>query len=233
MNFNKNFNFNFNYNLTNLLNLSDFSDFSDLYKQTNSAEFQTYNYLLNSFDSYESFCKFMNVIKSIPTIEQIDNLTKSNDNLKMFEIMESYGYFKLLNPIQKYHLFVSACSYDSIDIAMLIFNNDIDLEGVKEFMIKYLVQVGTNTEYMIFRKIWEKKIINFNLEEINEIFFSILKSSNLEFVEWFCSLNLININDDEIKKKIASDILANACDYQDFIVSKFICSLYINKSKSN
>ena len=79
---------------------------------------------------------------------------------------------------------------------------------------------------MIFRKIWEKKLINFNLEEIEEIFFLILKTSNLEFVEWFCSLNLININDDKIKEKIGSDILANAVDYQDFMVSKFICSLY-------
>jgi len=196
---------------------------------TNTNELKTFINFFNSFDSYKSFYKFMMIIKSIPTIEQIDNLTKSNKNFKMIELIASQGYFKLLNPIQKYHLFVTACSHDSIDIAMLIFNNDIDLEGVKELMIVYLAQVGGNTEYMIFRKIWEKNIINFNLEEIEKIFFSILKSSNLEFVEWFCFLNLININDNKIKEKIGFDILANADNYQDFIVSKFICSLYSKK----
>ena len=208
------------------LNLEDLNYLSNLYNFKNLDELKTFINFFQNFDSYESFYKFMTSIKSIPTIEQIDNLTKSNENFNKFEFIESQGYFKLLNPIQKYHLFVTACSHDSIDIAMLIFNNDIDLEGVKELMLKYLVPVGGNTEYMIFRKIWEKKLINFNLEEIEEIFFLILKTSNLEFVEWFCSLNLININDDKIKEKIGSDILANAVDYQDFMVSKFICSLY-------
>ena len=200
--------------LTDLRNLNDLENFFSL---------------LKNFDSFEDFVEFIMIIKTIPTLQQIDNLTKSNNNLKIFESLQSQGYFKLLSPIQKYHLFVSACSHDSIDIAMLILNNNVDLEGVKELILNYFIQICSNTEYIIFRKIWEKNIISFNKEEIEEIFFSILKCSNLEFVEWFCSLNLININDNKIQNKIASDVLANANNYDDYMVAKFICSLYIEK----
>jgi hypothetical protein len=205
------------------MNLNEFTDLRNL------NQLETFFNLLKNFDSFEDFVKFMMIMKNIPTLQQIDNLTKSNKNLKIFESLQSQGYFKLLSPIQKYHLFVSACSHNSIDIAMLIFNNDVDLEGVKELMLNYFIQICSNTEYIIFRKIWEKNIINFNTEEIEEIFFSILKCSNLEFVEWFCSLNLININDNRIQNKIASDVLANANNYDDYIIAKFICSLYIQK----
>ena len=205
------------------MNLNEFTDLRNL------NQLETFFNLLKNFDSFEDFVKFMMIMKNIPTLQQIDNLTKSNKNLKIFESLQSQGYFKLLSPIQKYHLFVSACSHNSIDIAMLIFNNNVDLEGVKELMLNYFIQICSNTEYIIFRKIWEKNIISFNTEEIEEIFFSILKCSNLEFVEWFCSLNLININDNRIQNKIASDVLANANNYDDYMIAKFICSLYIQK----
>lgn len=209
-------------NLDYLRNFDKFTNRNDLKKFFN---------IISQFDSYESFYKFMITLKSIPTVNQIDEWTKSNSNLFFFEFLQSQGYFKLLDPIQKYQLFVTACSYDSIDIAMLILNNDIDLEGVKKLMLNYLIQVGYNTEYIIFRQIWEKNIIHFNLEEIETIFFNILKTSNLEFVEWFYSLNLINFKNLRIKEKIGYEILENAENASDFAVAKFICSKYLDIQK--
>ena len=188
--------------------------------------------LIKQFDSYSKFCEFMQIIKSIPTVKEITELTHTNTNLFLFEFLKSSGYFNLFDPIQKYHLFVEACSYNSIDIAMLIFSTSIDLEGVKEFMLNYLVQVATSTEYMIFRKIWEKNIIQFNQEEIEEMFFHILDSSNLEFIEWFCSLNLIDLKDTRIKQKIGYEILENAKTSSDFLVAKFINSIYLEIYKN-
>jgi hypothetical protein len=214
-------------NFNDQINLEDLNHLCNLTNFTNLKELETFINFVNKFDSYESFFKFMMIMKTIPTIGQIDNLTKSNINLGIFESLQSQGYFKLLCPIQKYHLFVSACSHDSIDIAMLIFNNNIDLEGVKELMLNYLAEVGGSIEYVIFRNIWEKNVINFDYDEIKEIFFSILKSSNLEFIEWFCSLNLINFNDNKIKEQIGYDIIGKAENHHDFVVAKFICSQFI------
>lgn len=185
--------------------------------------------LIKQFESYDKFCEFMQIIKSIPTVKQITELTHTNTNLFFFEFLKSQGYFNLLDIEQKYYLFVEACEYDSIDIAMLIFSTSIDLEGVKNFMQNYLVQVATNIEYMIFRKIWEKNIIQFNQEEIEEMFFYILGSSNLEFIEWFCSLNLIDLNDSRIKEKIGWDILDKASSDNDYKIAIFICSQYIKQ----
>lgn len=211
--------FNLLFYLNNIFNLKEEKKISDFKKFIN---------ILKNFDSYDEFYEFVNIIKSIPTIEQVDELTKLNQNLYFFEFLKSFGYFDLLDKEQKYHLFTSACSYDSIDIAMLIFDCGIDLEGVKEFMINYLIQVGGNSEYVIFRKLWEKNIFEFNPNEIEEIFLSILKSSNLEFVQWFYSLNLINLMDSKIKNKIGYDVLEKASTNEDFQVAKFICSYYSN-----
>jgi hypothetical protein len=207
-------------NLNSLGNFNNFTSIDDLQKFLN---------VVSQFESYESFFEFMKILKSIPTIEQIDELVKSNTNLCFFEFLKTNGYFKLLDPIQKYHLFVTACSYNSIDIAMLILNcPDIDLEGVKELMLNYLVKVGTNVEYIIFRKIWEKNIIHFNQEKIEEIFFSIFKTLNLKFIEWFCSLNQIDLKNQRIKNKISNEILSNAVSKSDFEICKFICSIYLD-----
>lgn len=198
----------------------------------NYSNFEKFFYLINQFETYEKFCEFMKIMCSIPTVEQVCKLTHQNENLNLFEELKTYGYFNLLDTVQKYHLFVEACSHDSIDIAMLIFSTSIDLEGVKEFMSNYLVQVGTTTEYIIFRKIWEKNIIVFNQEEIEEMGICILKTSNIEFIEWFCSLNLIDFNNNKIKNKIGFDVLDKASNYNDYKSAIFICSQYLlNKSK--
>lgn len=187
--------------------------------------------LIKQFESYDNFIQFINVMKFIPTIKQITELTHTNTNLFLFEFLKSCGYFNLLDDEQKYHLFVEACSHDSIDIAMLIFSTLIDLKGVREFMINYLAQVANITEYTIFRKIWEKNVIKFNHEEIEEIFFHILKSSNLEFIEWFCSLNLIDLKSDRIKEKIGWEVLDKASNNDDYRTAIFICSQYISTNK--
>ena len=44
---------------------------------------------------------------------------------------------------------------------MLLYKNNIDIEGVKELMLNFMAEVGSNSEYVIFRWIWEKKQINF------------------------------------------------------------------------
>lgn len=197
------------------------TDFNDLEKLINFAE---------KFNSYEDFLKFLNIIQSFPTVEQLDQFAKSNINLEFFKILQSKGYFKLLDEIQKYHLFVTACSYDSIDIAIIILNNGVDLECLKEFALNYLIQVGGNSEYVIFRKIWEKKLLNFNQSELTECFFYVLKSSNLEFVEWFCSLNTIYLENPKIKKRIECEILENLENVHDFQIAKFICKKYLDIS---
>jgi len=204
MNFYEPFKFN---EIQNFFNLSNFQNIKDL----------------------EKFIEFMQIMKSIPTIKQITELTHINTNLFFFEFLKSSGYFNLFDPIQKYHLFVEACSYNSIDIAMLIFSTSIDLEGVKEFMQNYLAQVATSTEYMIFRKIWEKNIIQFNQEEIEEMFFHILGSSNIEFIEWFCSLNLIDLENTIIKEKISWNILSKVSNNDDYKTAIFICYQYVKK----
>ena len=186
--------------------------------------------LICQFDTYDKFVQFVDIMKYIPNVKQITKLTHTNTNLFFFEFLKSSGYFNLLNEEQKYHLFVEACSHDSIDIAMLIFSTSIDLDGVREFMQNYLVQVATCTEYMIFRKIWEKNVIQFTYTEIEEMFFHILKSSNLEFIEWVCSLNLIDLMNDNIKEKIGWVILDKASNNDDYKTAIFICSQYIKNN---
>ncbi len=174
------------------------------------------------------FFEFLEIMKSIPKPDEIDNLCKSNINYFYLDNLASQGYFKLLSPIQKYHLFATACAYESVDIAMLLYKNDIDLEGVKELMLNFLAEVGSNSEYVIFRWLWEKNEIIFNQEEINDCFIKILKSSNLEFVEWMCSQNnLINWEDSLIKERIINEVFENADCLDDYKIAKIICEQYL------
>jgi|688.fasta_scaffold1067645_1 hypothetical protein len=173
---------NFNENL----NLEDLEDLNY------SNNFELIN-LIQKFDSFDSFCKFMLIMKSIPTFEQISKLASSDENFKFFSLIQSNGYFKLINLRQKFELFKLACLNNSNNIAVLIFNN---------------------------------AYCDLNSEEIEKIFFILLESSNLTLIKWFCYLNLINIHDDRIKKKIGIDILENANNTQDYMVAKFISQLY-------
>ena len=174
------------------------------------------------------FFEFIKIMNNIPKPDQIDELCKSNENFFYLDNLSSQGYFKLLTPIQKYHLFATACAYDSIDIAMLLYKNDIDMEGVKELMLNFMAEVGSNSEYVIFRWIWEKNQIDFSKDEIDNCFIKILKSGNLEFVEWFCSLSyLIDWNDKEIKARIGSEVLEFTDSVEDYLVAKFICEKYV------
>jgi hypothetical protein len=214
-------------NFNEIIGLDEIEEFGNWESFKNYDDLVKFINIIKQFDSYEKLFQFISIMKSIPTISQVTELTHSNTNLNIFEVLKSQGYFNLLDPIQKYHLFVEACSHDSIDICMLIFSTSIDLEGVKEFMQNYLVQVGTNTEYIIFRKIWEKNIIQFNQQEIEEMFFYILKTSNIDFIEWIFSLNLINLRDNRIKKQIGTEILTNTNNNNDFKIAILICSQYI------
>lgn len=217
-------------NSNSLINFEDLDNFFNICfnKVLNFKNVENNLEFIKNFNSFEQFSTFINLLSNLPTVKQIDELTKSNENLYFFEFLKSIGYFNLLDKEQKYHLFVSACSYDSVDIAMLIFSCEIDLDGVKEFMQNYLAEIGTNTEYVIFRKLWEKKIFNYKLDEIEEFFFQILKTSNLEFIEWFLSLDIIDLSNAKIKNKIGFEILENASTYDDFQVNKLICSYYTN-----
>ena len=172
------------------------------------------------------FFEFIELMKNIPKPTDIDELCKSNFNYLLIEKLASWEYFKLLSPIQKYHLFTTACAHNSIDIAILIYKQDIDLEGVKELMLNYLVEVAGNTEYVIFRWLWEQKQIIFTTEELEYCFIQILNSTNLEFAEWFWSLNLININTIEFRNKIGFEILNNVDSREDYGIAAWICTKY-------
>ena len=214
-------------NFEEFIKTEDFEQFSNWGNFMDSNNLKKFINLIKQFDSYEKFYEFMTLMKSIPTISQITKLTHTDSNLFIFEYLQSQGYFNLLDSTQKYYLFVEACEYESINIAMLIFSNSIDLEKVKIFMKNFLTQFGNNSEYIIFKKIWEKNIIIFNQKEIEEIFFSILKSTNIEFIEWFYSLNLINLKDEKISEQINFKILMNASNSDDYKVAIFICTQFL------
>ena len=174
------------------------------------------------------FFEFIEIMKDIPKPYQIDELCKSNLNFIYLDNLASKGYFKLLTPIQKYHLFSTACAYESVDIAMLLYKNDIDLEGVKGLMMNFLAEVGSNAEYVIFRWIWEKNQINFISDEIDECLIKILKSGNLEFIEWFClQPNIFNWDNYNLKTRIINEVLEFADTKEDYIVAKYICKQYM------
>lgn len=176
---------------------------------------------------FYKFIEFIKIMKNIPTFAQVEELTESNENLPYIEKLASLGYFKLLDPEQIYHLFVNACVYESVDIALLLYKNNIDLIGVKEFMCNYLIEFGTNSDYFIFRWVWEKEHINFTSEEKINCFIKILKSNNLEFAEWFRFNSNIDIHEPINKHKIAWEVLSNANTKQDFLTNKFISEQYL------
>lgn len=173
------------------------------------------------------FFEFVEIMKTIPKPEQIDLLCKSNTNLNYLEKLASEGYFKLLSPIQIYHLFTTACGYESIDIAMLLYSNGIDKDCVKEFMINFFAEVAQESEYVLFRWIWEKHNIVFNQEELEECFVKILKANNLEFADWFYSLGKINIQNEQFRQLVSEEVLANAESHIQYQTAKWICEKYL------
>lgn len=180
------------------------------------------------------FFEFIEIIKNIPKPDDIDELCKSNVNFYYLDNLATQGYFKLLSSVQKYHLFATACAYESVDIAILLYKSDIDMEGVKELMLNFMAEVGSNSEYVIFRWIWEKKQINFTQEELNDCFIKILKSGNLEFVEWFCSQsNIIDWNDNKIKERVAFEVLEYSNSKEDFMIAKYICNQFFSMKSIN
>lgn len=180
------------------------------------------------FNEFNKFIKLIEIMKSIPTLEQMDELCKYNIFLSPIENLSSQGYFKLLTRIQKYHLFATACAHESVDIAMLLYKNDIDMEGVKELMLNYMAEVGSDSNYIIFRWIWEKNQINFTIDEITDCLIKILKSRNLEFIEWFCSLaNTVDWYNSILKERIGNEVLEFADSKKDYMVAKYICEQYM------
>jgi hypothetical protein len=177
------------------------------------------------------FFEFLEIMKNLPTQNEIDKLCQSNINFFYLEYLATCGYFKLLNPVQKYHLFSTACAYESIDIAILLYKNQVDIEGVKGLMLNFLAEVGTNSEYVLFRWIWEKNEIEFDKKDILECFIKILKTNNLEFAEWFFSLDIIDFSNYELKNKIGNEVLEDANTHDDYLIAKLICEKYL-KNKS-
>ena len=177
--------------------------------------------------NFENFFDFIEIIKNLPKPNEVDELCKSNLNFFYLDYLSSLEYFKLLTPIQIYHLFSTACAYESIDIAMLLYKNNIDMIGVKELMINFMAEVGSDSEYVLFRWIWEKNNIVFTNNEINECLIKILKTGNIEFIEWFLSIpDIIKWNNLNLKKQIANEILETASYKKDFIIAKYICKKY-------
>ena len=184
---------------------------------------------MENFEDFEKLWQFIEIMKLIPLPNQIDELCKSNLNLPIIEKLASGGYFKLLSSIQIYHLFVTACGYESVDIAMVLYNNSIDMDALKEFIVNFFTEVGGNSEYIMFRWIWEKNQIQFSPDELELCFINIIKTANIEFIEWFCGLNMIDLDSLNIKQFISGEILSNASSYLDYKVSQCICSLYLQK----
>ena len=175
------------------------------------------------------FYDFLEIMKNIPKPNDIDELVKSNENFVYLDTLASEGYFKLLSSMQKYHLFVTACASESYDIAILLYKNKVNSDALREFMINFLTEQASPTDYMIFRWIVEKKKINFSHDETTKCFFNILKSENVEFVSWFCKSHLmdqINLMDQKIIQYIGTEILENAETNSDYQIGKIICEKY-------
>jgi len=110
--------------------------------------------------SETEFYKFLQTMSTLPTPQQLDEYCKNDCYIGLFEHLESIEYFKLLSPIQKYHLFSTACGYDCELISKILYKNDIDIEGLKVFMINYCAEEGQNNEYKMYKRIWsDGKII--------------------------------------------------------------------------
>lgn len=172
-----------------------------------------------------NFYNFMEIMKELPTLQQLDEYCKNDSYIGLFEYLESIEYFKLLTPIQKYHLFTTACGHNSYLIAKILYNNDIDYEGLIVFMINYFAEIGQNNEFNMFKWIWSFGKIQLSIDEENECFIKILKSGNLDFAQWFYSLKLININSEKLKNRIYNEFLLNANCYIDYKISHWICLL--------
>jgi len=56
--------------------------------------------------SETEFYKFLQTMSTLPTPQQLDEYCKNDCYIGLFEHLESIEYFKLLSPIQKYHLFL-------------------------------------------------------------------------------------------------------------------------------
>ena len=178
-----------------------------------------------------NFIEFMNIMKKIPTYTDIDNLCKDDNNYDFICSFAHHRYFTLLSPEQIYNLFTTACSHDAIEISKILFKQNIDLVGVKNLMLNYMSEVGSETEYLLFKWIWETRKIIFTNNEINECFINILKTRNMEFIQWFYSLDLINLTN--IKNDIANKVLENATNTDQFIVASWICWQYQNSNSIN
>ena len=183
--------------------------------------------LSNYFDSKEQLLYFIELIKLLSSsYQQINELAKSDNNFQLFKMLDIFNYLNIFNSLQLYNLFVIACLENSTNIALLLIDKEIYTDSLKEFMKNYLSKIGNN--FIIFKKIWEKNIIIFDQEDIEIIFFNILKSLNIEFIKWFYSMKQINLNDNRIKNKIGTEILEFAENKQDFIVIMCLLQFYIN-----
>lgn len=59
-------------------------------------------------------------MKNIPKPFDIDELCKSDKNFYYLDNLASQCYFKLLSPIQIYHLFSIIYAYESVNIRFLL-----------------------------------------------------------------------------------------------------------------
>ena len=122
---------------------------------------------------------------------KIDELTKDDNNYTIFFMLNASGYLNFFTDDEKYFLFVSSCLHNSINIMKILLTTNFSKDGLKNFMVVYLSELN---EFNIFKWIYENYDLKFSEDQIDHLFFNIIKTNNYDFLEWFLNKKIINLN---------------------------------------
>ena len=166
----------------------------------------------------------------LPTYRELNELVKFDSNVCYIDELIKMNYFDSFTQDEKYEIFSSACGYSSEDIVKKLYFIGLDYYMLKPLMVNYMAETG---EFNLFKWIYEQDNILFSDYEIDECFFLIVQSGNIEFIKWFYKLGLINLNKNNFytggfvnfKDKLF-DIL-NKCKINQLEIKSYINSLLI------
>ena len=132
-----------------------------------------------------------------PTYRELDEIVRFDSCVCIVEKLVELKYFDSFTQDQIYELFSTACGYNCVDIVKVLYFLNLDYKTLNPLMINFMAEVG---EYNLFRWIYEQDNIIFTENEIIDCFYNIIKSGNLEFLEWFYKLQESNLDKNIINK---------------------------------
>ena len=60
------------------------------------------------------------------------------------------------------------------------------------------------------------------------MFVSVLGAGNVEFIDWFCSLGIVDLRDRELRHRVGREVLGYVEDSGAYEVAIKICAMYSN-----